>query len=171
MLPIRIRCSTCGNYIYKGTKFNSREEDVVGETYLGIQLFRFHFMCIKYSAEITFKTDPKNSDYVIESCIKENRTLEPKKEMDILAASDEMELMKSRQATVSVDAVLEAPQCINEKKERKLEEKDEALKKSSVRVTTVKKPWGDSKGNKLKEKKTEKLEAKLTAVKEKESRI
>ncbi|KAF4384233.1 hypothetical protein F8388_001471 [Cannabis sativa] len=164
MLPMSIRCNTCGNYIYKGTKFNSRKEDVVGETYLGIQIFRFYFKCTRCSAELAMKTDPQNSDYVVESgamrnfepwrdedeqvdkekqkreleevgdAMKslENRTLDSKREMDIMAALDEMKSMKSRHATVSVDAMLEALQHTAAQKEKKLEEEDEALIKSVV---------------------------------------
>ncbi|CAL5186944.1 unnamed protein product [Lathyrus oleraceus] len=162
MLPMSIRCNTCGNYIYKGTKFNSRKEDVIGETYLGIQIFRFYFKCTRCSAELTMKTDPQNSDYIVESgatrnfepwraedeetdevkkkreaeemgdAMKslENRTLDSKREMDILAALDEMKSMKSRHATVSVDEMLAALQRTVADKEKRIEEEDEALIKS-----------------------------------------
>ncbi|KAJ3194194.1 hypothetical protein HDU83_005149 [Entophlyctis luteolus] len=66
MAPFSMRCETCGDYIYKGKKFNARKEKVIGEHYLGILIFRFYIRCPRCSAEITFKTDPKNTDYVCE---------------------------------------------------------------------------------------------------------
>lgn len=78
------RCLTCGNYVYKGKKFNSRKEDAKGEKYLGIQIYRFYIRCPECLSEITFKvwpcysigtvwhyhhllqTDPQNADYVPE---------------------------------------------------------------------------------------------------------
>lgn len=66
MLPMSLRCSTCGNYLYIGTKFNMRKETCLDEDYLGIRIYRFYLKCTQCYAEITFKTDPKNSDYVVE---------------------------------------------------------------------------------------------------------
>ncbi|KAK9468308.1 CWC16 protein, partial [Lipomyces arxii] len=65
MTPFSMKCSNCGEYIYKGKKFNARKENT-GEQYLGISILRFHIRCTRCAAEITFKTDPKNSDYVAE---------------------------------------------------------------------------------------------------------
>lgn len=85
MAPFSMRCNTCGEWVYKGKKFNARKENAVGETYLSIQIYRyvahtlwhwpadrplalasFYIRCPRCSAEITFKTDPENSDYTCE---------------------------------------------------------------------------------------------------------
>ena len=81
MAPFSMRCNRCGEYVYKGKKFNARKETAVGEEYYGIKVFRFYIVCPLFlcpsvslteekcpmcSAEITFKTDPKNADYICE---------------------------------------------------------------------------------------------------------
>ena len=66
MLPMSVRCNTCGNFLYIGTKFNMRKETCMDEDYLGIKIFRFYFKCSRCYAEVTMKTDPKNHDYVCE---------------------------------------------------------------------------------------------------------
>ncbi|MFS8018573.1 putative saf4/Yju2 protein [Helianthus anomalus] len=126
MLPMSIRCGTCGSYIYKGTKFNSRQEKLIGETYLGtIPIFRFYIKCRHCCAEIAIKTDPQQSDYVVEAGARRN--YEPhaaaeaqdevgdametsKRQTEILSALDELKSMKSRRAHLSVDSMLEALQ-------------------------------------------------------------
>ncbi|KAJ6438657.1 mRNA splicing protein Yju2 [Purpureocillium lavendulum] len=65
MAPFSMRCMTCGEFIYKGRKFNSRKETNQEEKYLNIQIFFFHIKCTRCSAEITFRTDPKNNDYAM----------------------------------------------------------------------------------------------------------
>ncbi|GAA5971173.1 hypothetical protein JCM3765_006160 [Sporobolomyces pararoseus] len=95
MAPFSMRCTTCGEYIYKGKKFNARKETVQGEEYYGIKIFRFYIKCTQCSAEITFKTDPKNSDYNAEHGAQRNfepwRKEEGEKEIDKLDLLEEEE--------------------------------------------------------------------------------
>ncbi|KAG2327521.1 hypothetical protein Bca52824_010249 [Brassica carinata] len=153
MLPVSVRCNTCGSYMSKGTKFNCREEQVINEMYLGIKIHRFYIKCTKCSAEITIKTDPKNSGYVVESGaigpyngyeeeeekheVAENaleslekRTMVSKREIEVMAALDEMKSMKSRRASVSVDSMLEA---LNRRKKLEEENVEEELLIKSIK--------------------------------------
>jgi len=66
MAPCNMRCNTCGDYIAKAKKFNARKETVEEEEYLGLKVFRFYIKCPRCMAEITFKTDPRAQDYVVE---------------------------------------------------------------------------------------------------------
>jgi hypothetical protein len=90
MTPYAMRCDTCGEYIYKGKKFNARKETVEGETYYSIKIFRFYIKCPRCSAEITFKTDPKNTDYIAEHGAQRN--FEPWREERL--AGEESKLLK-----------------------------------------------------------------------------
>ncbi|KAJ1616481.1 hypothetical protein T492DRAFT_1106504 [Pavlovales sp. CCMP2436] len=100
MLPMSIRCKECGEYMYKGKKFNSRRENAEGENYLGIQIIRFYMNCTNCRAEFCIKTDPKNEDYVAEAGA--HRNYEPWRDKDAAieaeytkrAAEDEMDAMK-----------------------------------------------------------------------------
>jgi len=65
MLPFTCQCKACGEFINRGKKFNSRAE-WADERYLGIKIMRFYIKCTNCGQEITFKTDPQNSDYICE---------------------------------------------------------------------------------------------------------
>lgn len=71
MAPFSMRCTSCGEYIYKGRKFNARKE-TTDEKYLAIPIYRFYIRCTGCKSEITFKTDPKNMDYTCERGAKRN---------------------------------------------------------------------------------------------------
>jgi hypothetical protein len=66
MMPMSIKCASCGDYMFQGTKANSRKELCYNEFYLGIPVYRFYIHCKSCYSEITIKTDPANSDYIVE---------------------------------------------------------------------------------------------------------
>lgn len=105
-----------------------------------LQVFRFYFRCTKCAAEYTLKTDPQNSDYIVEQgasrnyepwreadAVKaeavrqreeeergnamkalENRTLDSKREMDLMEILDEMKSLRARHAGVTTEQALAA---------------------------------------------------------------
>ncbi|KAI9846311.1 MAG: hypothetical protein M1837_004164 [Sclerophora amabilis] len=89
MAPFSMKCTTCGEYIYKGRKFNARKE-TTEEKYYAISIYRFYIRCTRCSAEITFKTDPKNMDYTCEKGAKRN--FEPWREQNDKEETEEERL-------------------------------------------------------------------------------
>lgn len=81
MAPFSMKCISCGEFIYKGRKFNARKE-TTEERYFSIAIYRFYIRCTRCSGEITFKTDPKNMDYVCEGGAKRNFEVWRQKEKD-----------------------------------------------------------------------------------------
>ncbi|KAF9002007.1 DUF572-domain-containing protein [Cyathus striatus] len=165
MAPFSMRCNTCGEYIYKGKKFNARKETVDGEDYYGIKIFRFYIKCTLCSAEITFKTDPKNTDYAAEHGASrnfepwrdekaveeedrlakleeeennpmkalENRTVDSKREMEILDALQDIRARNARNERVGQSADILSHIAMQEVEEeedaerKRLEDEDEKL--------------------------------------------
>lgn len=91
MAPFSMKCTSCGEYIYKGRKFNARKE-TTDEKYLTIPIYRFYIRCTRCSSEITFKTDPKNMDYTSERGAKRNFESWRDPESDALKETDEQRL-------------------------------------------------------------------------------
>ncbi|KAI0792946.1 DUF572-domain-containing protein [Abortiporus biennis] len=185
MAPFSMRCNTCGEYIYKGKKFNARKETVEGEDYYGIKIFRFYIKCTLCSAEITFKTDPKNTDYAAEHGASrnfepwreeqaveeedrlakmeeeennpmkalENRTVDSKREMDILDALQDIRARNARNERVgqSVDLLdrigLEEIETEEDKAKAKADEEDEKLVREVFAKVTMPVAGGSGEGS------------------------
>ncbi|TDH71485.1 hypothetical protein CCR75_001806 [Bremia lactucae] len=170
MLPFSIQCATCGEYMYRGKKFNSRKEEVLEENYHGIRIYRFYIKCITCSSEITFKTDPKRGDYAAEhGCQRnfepwrenedeeeaaitqraeeekgdamkalENRTLDSKREMDILDALDEIKAINQRHAKVDTDKLLQQHANVDKQNSEERDKQFEDDRQEARRVFTEK---------------------------------
>ena len=104
MAPFSMKCTSCGEYIYKGRKFNARKE-TTEEKYYAITVFRFYIRCTRCSAEITFKTDPKNMDYMCEKGAKRN--FEPWREAKLAEETEEETLDRVAREEEEKDAMKE----------------------------------------------------------------
>lgn len=102
MAPFSMRCNTCGEFIYKGRKFNARKEDTQ-EKYYSVKIYRFHIRCTRCSTDITFRTDPKNADYAAETGAQRN--FEPWREEKAAEEDDETELDKLEEEENAMEAL------------------------------------------------------------------
>ncbi|KAF1848157.1 DUF572-domain-containing protein [Cucurbitaria berberidis CBS 394.84] len=104
MAPFSMKCTHCGEFIYKGRKFNARKE-TTDEKYYKIAIFRFYIRCTRCSGEITFKTDPKNMDYECERGAKRN--FEPWREAKLNEETEEERLDRIEKEEAERDAMKE----------------------------------------------------------------
>lgn len=103
MFPFTMICDQCKEYNYTGTKFTSKVEMIKGESYLNLKVYRFYGRCRHCWSEFTFKTDPKNSDYTMESGGK--RTYEAWKDADLM--EHQMKAEKEKEAELDQMKALE----------------------------------------------------------------
>ncbi|OCL02597.1 DUF572-domain-containing protein [Glonium stellatum] len=104
MAPFSMKCTSCGEFIYKGRKFNARKE-TTDEKYYAITIYRFYIRCTRCSGEITFKTDPKNMDYECEKGAKRN--FEPWREAKLAEETEEERLDRLEREEAERDAMAE----------------------------------------------------------------
>lgn len=137
MLPMSIRCETCGEFMGAGLKFNAKKS-TASETYLGTKIYRFSMRCKACPASFVIRTDPEHHGYICEAGAKrnfepwkaeesmeqdeqakrnaekedilqavENKTAEALREMEELDALDELKATKARAALVTSDTLLQ----------------------------------------------------------------
>jgi hypothetical protein len=85
MLPFTMKCDSCNQYISVGTKFTAKSLKL-GEEF-GIDVYRFYAKCKWCSSEFVFRSEPKISDYILESG--GVRQYEHSKDVQIAKAIDE----------------------------------------------------------------------------------
>jgi ribosomal protein L33 len=89
-LPFTLRCTSCGEFMYRGRKFNARKEIDPTERYLDIQMVRITLKCTRCSSAVTYRTDPKNGDYtLLQGAI---RNMEPWRDRLLEDETDEQRL-------------------------------------------------------------------------------
>ena len=158
MAPFSMKCTSCGEFIYKGRKFNARKE-TTDEKYYAIQIWRFYIRCTRCSAEIAFKTDPKNMDYTCEKGAKRN--FEPwRQNGDGPQETDEERLDRLEQEAAEMDSMEQLEgKMMDAKKEMEIADAlDEIRTRNARNERTAKEGAGPQVAMVAEEEKTRELE-------------
>ena len=156
LMAENMKCNSCGQYIYRGKKFNSKLGTVEGEDYLGLNIYRAYIKCPGCLSEIAFKTDPNSGGYVIETGaspfiansteskfmnetegkvdtyhmdILERRAEQSKQETQVVENLEDLKELKSSQAKINPDKLLDAlKRDQDEELSRQQDEEDKKIK-------------------------------------------
>lgn len=132
MAPFSMKCSTCGEFIYKGRKFNARKE-LTDESYYNIKIIRFYIRCTRCSAEITFKTDPAHMDYEAEKGAKRN--FEPWREAKLAEETEEQILDRMEREEGERDPMRELEEkAMDQKTEMAIADSLDAIRTRNARI-------------------------------------
>lgn len=132
MAPFSMKCTACGEYIYKGRKFNARKE-LTDETYYAIKIIRFYIKCTRCSGEITFRTDPKNMDYECEKGAKRN--FEPWREAKLAEETEEERLDRMEREEGEKDPMKELEEkAMDQKTEMQIADSLDQIRTRNARI-------------------------------------
>ncbi|KAL9048499.1 MAG: hypothetical protein Q9162_007694 [Coniocarpon cinnabarinum] len=132
MAPFSMKCAACGEYIYKGRKFNARKQ-ITDQTYYAIKIIRFYIKCTRCSAEMTFITDPKHNDYQVERGMRRN--FEPWREAKLQEETEEERLDRLEAEERDYDRMAEVEAKIHdEQKEREVEDALDNMRTRNARM-------------------------------------
>ncbi|KAF2496788.1 DUF572-domain-containing protein [Lophium mytilinum] len=140
MAPFSMKCLHCGEYIYKGRKFNARKE-TTDIKYYAITIYRFYIRCTRCSGEITFKTDPANMDYECERGAKRN--FEPWREAKLAEETEEQRLDRLEREEAERDVMKELEvKTIDAKTEMAIADALDEIRSRNARIEKAEKDGG-----------------------------
>ncbi|KAG7264788.1 hypothetical protein CRUP_013587 [Coryphaenoides rupestris] len=127
MAPFNMRCKTCGEYIYKGKKFNARKEttDPENTDYAMEHGATRNFQAEKLIEQEETKIQREREEEELNNPMKvlENRTRDSKLEMEVLENLQELKELNQRQAQVDFEGMIGQYRALeNREKEREKEE-------------------------------------------------
>lgn len=99
MTPFSMRCLKCSEYIPQSRKFNGKKQ-LLPERYLNtIKVFRLSIRCPRCNHVISFRTDPKTADYVMEGGAERNGGKAVQEQGQVESAEQTLErLVRERKA-------------------------------------------------------------------------
>ena len=154
MAPFAMKCTACGEYIYKGRKFNARKQ-LTDMKYYNIGIIRFYIRCTRCSSEMTFLTDPKNNDYASERGMRRN--FEPWREAKLAEETEEERLDRIEREEAERDPMKE----LEEKAMDAKTEMEVADKLDEIRTRNARLERRDREGVEVESKPRGKTEAEL----------